>query len=504
MSYEAVIGLEIHAELNTRTKMFCDSLNDPDEKHPNVNICPVCMGHPGTLPVANREAIKKMIQIGLALGGEIAAFSQFDRKNYFYPDLPKGYQISQYEHPIVRGGVLDIGGKQIRIQRVHLEEDTGRLVHSTNLADWRRPNAEERGNILCASASSQRESATLVDFNRAGVPLMELVTEPDFRTGEEVRKFGEEFQLILRTIGASHADMEKGEMRVEANVSIRKEGETVLGTKIEVKNINSFKFAEDAVNYEIKRQQEILEGGGEIKQATRGWDEKKRATVHQRFKEESHDYRYFPEPDLPPLEISQGEIEEARASLPELPAQKRGRFQNEYGIDEKLVGVLVRDGALADYFEKAVSELAAWDTKEKSGVRLLANYLTSDFLKLLNEVSASAGDTRVTPENFAELVHYIHDGKISSAAAKSVLKEMFATGEEPDVIIEQKKLWQVSDEAQLASFVDKALSQNPEAVAEFAKGKGATLQFLVGQVMKEARGAANPQVVAKLLKEKLS
>lgn len=460
--------------------MFCASLNDPNEKHPNMNICPVCMGHPGTLPVINRDAVQKMIQIGLALSGEIAAFSQFDRKNYFYPDLPKGYQISQYEHPIVRGGVLDIGGKTIRVRRVHLEEDTGRLQHDA------------------------ATGASLVDFNRAGVPLMELVTEPDLRSGEEVRKFGEEFQLILRALGASNADMEKGEMRVEANVSLRKVGASELGTKVELKNINSFKFAEDAVNYEINRQQEILEEGGEVKHETRGWDEKKRSTVHQRFKEESHDYRYFPEPDLPPLAISQEQIEDARAFLPELPAKKRERFQNEYGIEQNCAALMARDRGLADYFEASASELAAWDTKEKSGVKLLANYLTGDFLKLLNDTAARADDTRITPENFAELVHYIHDGKISSAAAKTVLKEMFATGEEPDVIIEQKKLWQVSDASGLAPFVEKVLAQNPEAVAEFAKGKDTVLQFLVGQVMKEARGAANPQVVAKLLKEKLS
>lgn len=494
MHYEAVIGLEIHAELNTRTKMFCDSLNDPDEKHPNVNICPICTGHPGTLPVINREAVRKMIQIGLALSGEIAAFSQFDRKNYFYPDLPKGYQISQYEHPIVRGGVLDIGGKQIRIQRVHLEEDTGRLIHETS---GMKHEAQTDVSILRLQTSS------LVDFNRAGIPLMELVTEPDLRTGDEVRKFGEEFQLILRTLGASCADMEKGEMRVEANISLRKNSDAPFGTKVEIKNINSFKFAEDAINYEIKRQREILEGGGEIRQETRGWDEKKRATVHQRFKEASHDYRYFPEPDLPPLEISQNQIEDARALLPELPAEKRERFEKEYGIDPSLAALMARDPALADYFEKAASELAAWDTKEKGGMRLLANYLTSDFLKLLNEVSASANDTRVTPENFAELVHYIYDGKISSAAAKTVLKEMFATGEDPSAVIEQKKLWQVSDESGLGSFVEKVLAENPVAVAEFVKGKETVLQFLVGKVMQEAKGAANPQVVAKLLKEKL-
>ena len=311
MNYEAVIGLEIHAELKTKTKMFCQSRNDPDELHPNSNICPVCMAHPGTLPVINRDAVDKVIAVGLALNGTIPEFSQFDRKHYFYPDLPKGYQISQYEHPLVSGGTLDIGTRRINITRVHLEEDTGRLMH-------------ENTDVSGGPSTGSGQRASLVDYNRAGVPLMELVTEPDFRTGEEVIRFGEELQKILRYVGASDADMEKGQMRVEANISLRPVGEqkfglnrsegslgrtdslgeSVLGTKVEIKNINSFKYAADAVDFEIKRQTAVLEAGESVIQETRGWNEHKEESFSQRKKESAHDYRYFPEPDLPPLVLS--------------------------------------------------------------------------------------------------------------------------------------------------------------------------------------------------------
>jgi len=359
MIYGPVVGLEIHAELKTKTKMFCFSLNDPDEKHPNINICPICMGHPGTLPVINEEAVKKVIKVGLALHGEILEFSQFDRKNYFYPDLPKGYQISQYQHPLVKGGYLEILGRKIRITRVHLEEDTGRLIH-------------DRGT-----------GVSLVDFNRAGVPLMELVTEPDFRTGEEVKKFGEELQKILRYVEASDADMEKGQMRVEVNISLTtteglrqfeesfgqpdSHGESGLGTKVEIKNINSFKFAEDAVNYEVRRQTGLLERGEKVAQETRGWDENKEETFSQRSKEEAHDYRYFPEPDLPPLNLSREFVEEIRASLPELPQAKYARFQEEFKLEPDIVSIITRDKSLAGYFEAVASELLRHDkdTPEK-------------------------------------------------------------------------------------------------------------------------------------------
>lgn len=506
MKYEPVIGLEIHVELNTKTKMFCQTLNDPDERHPNINVCPVCMAHPGTLPVINREAVRKVIAVGLALNGEIPEFSQFDRKNYFYPDLPKGYQISQYEHPLVSGGHLEIPNssfakastfvkttvdkwedkhgekKRIRITRVHLEEDTGRLSHD------------------------RKTGSSLVDYNRAGVPLMELVTEPDFRTGEEVRLFGEELQRILRYVGASDADMEKGQMRVEVNISLRPVGQEKFGTKVEVKNINSFKYAEDAVNYEIKRQTEVLERGENIVQETRGWNERKQESFSQRKKEQAHDYRYFPEPDLPPLEISREYVEDIRMSLPELPEAKRARFTKEYGLEAAVIEVLVRDKELAAYYEAAASELAQHDKEDpekpkKNLPRAAAAYLTGDFLRLLRETDAPVGDVLITPENFAELVLYAAEDKISNLAAKEVLDEMFRAGGDPSDIIEKKGLWQMSDASDLENIVRHILSENPKAVEDFKSGKGNSLQFIVGQVMKETRGKANPKVVQELLQK---
>ena len=486
MQYEAVIGLEIHAELNTKTKMFCYSPNDPDEKRPNVNICPICMAHPGTLPTINREAVKKVIMTGLALGGRIPAFSQFDRKNYFYPDLPKGYQISQYEHPLVQGGVLDIttqeGKKTIRIRRIHLEEDAGRLVHD-----------KEAG-------------AALVDFNRAGVPLMELVTEPDFRTGEEVRQFGEALQKIVRAIGASDADMEKGQMRVEVNISLRPEGEEAFGTKVEIKNINSFKYAADAVEYEIKRQTALLEKGEKIVQETRGWNEHKGESFSQRIKEEAHDYRYFPEPDLPPLNISPEWVDDIRREMPELPAAKQERFVREYALDADMAEVLARDKSIAGYFEAAASELSAHDkeTPERTGKNLpkiLGAFMTGDFLRLARSAGASMHGMKITPENLAELVLLFAENKISSTAAKQAMEEMFATGEDPLDIIDRLGLWQMSDTGDLEDIAAHIIKENPKAAEDYRKGKAASLQFLTGQVMKESRGKANPKIVQEVIKK---
>jgi aspartyl-tRNA(Asn)/glutamyl-tRNA(Gln) amidotransferase subunit B len=516
MKYEPVIGLEIHAELKTRTKMFCYSLNDPNEKHPNINVCPVCLGHPGTLPVANEEAVKKVIMVGLALHGEIPEFSQFDRKNYFYPDLPKGYQISQYHYPLVTGGYLDIFStpplkgdnqisnsqfliskqtpnsksqtRRIRITRVHLEEDTGRLVH-------------ERG----PSTSSGRQ-ATLVDFNRAGVPLMELVTEPDLHTGEEVKKFGEELQKIFRYIGASDADMEKGQMRVEVNISLREVGQEKFGTKVEIKNINSFKYAADAVDYEIERQTKVLESGASVAQETRGWNENKGESFSQRSKEEAHDYRYFPEPDLPPLHISREMVEELKALLPELPEAKRRRFIKEYGFAQDIAAILAGDKPLADYAEAVMSELRQHDKetpeepKRKLG-KVVGSYLTGEFLRLLNAASASAADTLITAENFGELMLYVAEDKISNLAAKVALEEMFRTGEDPSDIIEKKGLWQVSNIGDLENIVRHILEENQASVGDYKKGKTQALQFLVGQVMKESRGKANPKMVQETLQK---
>ena len=494
-TYEAVIGLEIHAELNTKTKMFCFSPNDPLELHPNINICPICMGHPGTLPTINQEAVKKVISVGIALNGAIAKYSQFDRKNYFYPDLPKGYQISQYEHPFVQGGYLDIkspsskfqvpSSRRIRITRIHLEEDTGRLTHDK------------------ASGSS------LVDFNRAGVPLMELVTEPDFRTGEEVRQFGEELQRIVRYVNASDADMEKGQMRVEVNISLRPEGQKEFGTKVEVKNINSFKYAADAVAYEIMRQTALMEAGEKIVQETRGWNEHKQESFSQRAKESAHDYRYFPEPDLPPLRLTPEFIDQIRRLVPELPAAKRARFAAEYHLEPDMIETLIRDRALADYFESAASEAGQHDKETakrpaKNLVKTVAAFITGDLMRLLRETSSLISDIRITPENLAELAVLATEEKISSTAAKQILAEIFSSGEDPSDIAERLGLWQMSGTADLENIAAHIIKENPKAVEDYRKGKAASIQFLVGQMMKQSRGAANPKIAQEIIKKILN
>ena len=482
MKYQSTIGLEIHAELKTQTKMFCDSLNDPDEKHPNVNVCPVCMGHPGALPVINKQAVKEVIRVGLALGGKIAEYSRFERKNYFYPDLPKGYQISQYEHPLVEGGklALPLSGKKIRIRRVHLEEDTGRLIH------------EEVGS------DAKSERASLIDFNRAGVPLMELVTEPDLNSAGETSEFAEELQLFLRFLGVSDADMEKGQMRLEANVSLN------MGTKVELKNINSFNALRRAIESETLRQEKIIGEGKEIKHETRGWDEAKQKTFTQRTKELSHDYRYFPEPDLPPLKVYKDEElnpETLMQSLPELPWQKRKRFEKEYGLEKKEVLALVSDKALSDFFENAVSELMEWASSDNKSqaTKLVFNYLTSDLRGLLKEKELPWGELLLTPENFAELVKMIMENTISSRAAKDILKIMVEEGGDPSDIVRDRGLLQISNEWALEEIAKKVIDVNPQAVSDYKAGKANTLQFLVGQVMKETKGSANPEVVRKVL-----
>lgn len=480
MEYELVIGLEIHAELNTTTKMFCGCKNDPLEHHPNVNICPVCMAHPGTLPVINRDAVEKVIRVGLALQGDISAYSQFDRKNYFYPDLPKGYQISQYKYPIVSGGNL----RGVRITRVHLEEDTGRLQHVQS-----------------------DEGGTLVDYNRAGVPLMELVTEPDIRTAADARTFAEELHQLLRYVNASDADMEKGQMRIEANISIRPRGETTFGTKVEIKNINSFRAVEKAIIYELQRQQEVLAQGESVKQETRGWDDIHQRTVSQRSKESAHDYRFLPEPDLPPLNLTKEggfDMERMRNALPELPMAKYQRFRSQYGLSEKVAAFFVSDKRLADYFEEASSELAAWLGEHKQSefqkaFAILAGYMSSDLQSLLSAKSATIADTRITPENFAELVKMIYTNELSSRAAKDVLARMFQDGSDPSDIVREQGLTQVSDATALEHIIQKVIQENPKPVADYKAGKEAALQMLIGKVMKETKGTANPTVTRNVL-----
>jgi len=495
MEYFPTIGLEIHAELKTKSKMFCSCLNYPEETTPNVNICPICLGHPGTLPAANADAVQKVRLVGLALNSQVLSYSKFDRKNYFYPDLPKGYQISQYDLPLCLGGELavDINGKKIiHITRVHLEEDTAKLIHPAN------------------------DDCSLVDFNRAGVPLMELVTEPDISSAEEARAFAAQLQLILRYLDASSADMEKGKMRVEVNISlgaVDSNGRKKLGTKVEIKNLNSLKAVENAIACEIKRQTDLLEEGKAIVQETRGWDDIKGITYSQREKEEAFDYRYFPEPDIPPLVITDKEIEKLKSFLPELPAQKRVRFALEYHLEPSIIEIFASDLELANYFENAMSELEEWvNTVEgdsinnpdetKSLAKLCANYLVSDVKGLLGG-EFHADNFKISAENFAEFIKLIYKKEITSKVAKTVLAQMVASGIDPSNIIQNMGLTQVSDEAAISAIIDKVIADNNRAVSDYQSGKTNALQFLVGQVIAASRGKANPDVVRSLLKQRL-
>lgn len=486
--YIPVIGMEIHVELKTKSKMFCRCKNGLDlEKEPNSNICPVCTAQPGTLPVANEEAIKFVQKAGLALNCQIAEVSKFDRKNYFYPDIPKGYQISQYDQPLCEHGWVEIDGKKVGITRIHMEEDTGKLVHPKGT------------------------NYSLVDFNRAGVPLMELVTEPDIETGSEARLFCQKLQQIFRYLEISDADMEKGHMRCEVNISLHKEGEEKLsGTKAEIKNLNSFKVVEKAVDFEIKRQTEILEKGEKVIQETRGWDENRGETVSQRKKESAHDYRYFPEPDIPPMRFSPEYVEALKRELPELPDAKAKRFVEEYGLSRENVEVIVSDKSLASYFEQVVSEIDEMMNCEEvladkgKCTKLAANYIVSELQKHLVKNTETIKDIKITPENYAELIGLVADGKINSSAAQTVLEEMYATGGDPSQIIEAKGLLQVSDEGVLETVVDEVLAKNQKSVDDFRAGKQNALQFLMGQVMAASKGKANPGVVIEMLKKKLS
>ncbi len=485
--YEPVIGLEIHSQLKTKTKMFCGSLNDPDETRPNTHVCPVCMGHPGTLPVPNKKAIESVVKVGLALSCEIARRSKFDRKNYFYPDLPKGYQISQYDMPLCERGALDVLGKKVRITRIHLEEDTGRLVHN-------------------------KIGSSFVDFNRAGVPLMELVTEPDIRSAEEAVAFAKKMQTILQYLDVSDANLEKGQMRCEVNISMREPG-GAFGTKVEIKNINSFSAVRDAIAYEIKRQSAALAKGEKLAQETRGWDENKKATVSQRLKESAHDYRYFPEPDLSELVLDSEDgipeeavidIEKIRASLPELPDQKKARFQKEFALSEHDTDVLASDKQSASYFEHVVSELATDKKTDPTAIKLAVNYLNTDLRKLIHETGTPISEMLVSAENFAELIGLLHEGSITSSAGKMVLEEMFATGKDPSNIIEEKGLAQVSDISLLEKIVLEITVAHPKVVADYKAGKQNALQFLLGQLMAKTKGKANPEVSKEILKKLLS
>ena len=461
--YTPTIGLEIHAQLKTRTKMFCNSKNDADETKPNVNVCPVCMGHPGTLPTLNKEAIKHVLKVGVAVGGALADFTEWDRKNYFYPDIPKGYQISQYKYPLVTGGSVN----GVELTRIHLEEDTGRNIHT--------------------------DDGSLIDFNRAGIPLMELVTEPVIYSAEEAGQFAKEFQLLLRYLGVSDANMEKGEMRVEANISVSKTSN--FGTKVEIKNLNSFKAVERGIAYEVERQVKELESGGEVVQETRGWDDNKQVTFSQRKKEGSADYRYFPEPDLPKMKLSEiPEFSEdvLRKDLPELPWEKRARYI-EHGLGEDQAELLVSDMELAGFFDETIENMS-------DGERTLAaNYLTSDVAGARAEgavLSFSSG-------HFASLIKMVTDGDLSSRGAKDVLKLMFESEEGPQVLAEREGLLQKSDEGELKTIAERIVADNPSVVEDFKSGKESALQFLIGQGMKATKGSANPAILQKIFKELL-
>jgi len=478
MTYQPKIGLEVHVELDTKTKMFCSCLNDPNERHPNMNICPICTAQPGVLPVINKEAVRKTIKTGLALNCQIPEYSKFDRKNYFYPDLPKGYQISQLYQPLCKEGFLEINGRKIRIREVHLEEDTGRLVHE--------------------------KDCSLVDFNRAGIPLMELVTEPDITSAKEAREFAENLHLIMHYLDVSDADMEKGEMRVEVNISLS--AGKKLGTKVEIKNLNSFRAVERGIGYEIDRQTRVLKSGKKVVQETRGWDDVKEVTLSQREKEAAHDYRYFPEPDLPPLRHSEEFIEKIKAEIPELPQQRKVRLKREYELGGKSIEVFVYNKGLGEYFEKVISELPPKIPKNQLPrlIKLATNYLITDLQGLLRGASVIGEDFLITPENFAQFINLIEEGKISSKIAKMVLSEMFATGADPSHIIEEKGLVQITDKAEIEKIVKEVISKNQKAVEDFKKGKVASFQYLIGQIMAQTKGKANPQIVKEILNKILT
>ncbi len=453
--YRLTVGLEIHAELNTETKMFCNSKNDTDEARPNVNVCPVCLGYPGTLPVINEEAVRKVLRLGVTVNGELADYTEFDRKNYFYPDIPKGYQISQYKHPLVKGGELT----GVAITRIHLEEDTARSIHS---------EGEE----------------SLLDFNRAGTPLLELVTLPVIHDKETAVRFAKEFQLLISPayLNISSADMERGEMRVEANISVSKD--ETLGTKVEVKNLNSFRAVEKAISFEILRQTEILENGGRVSQETRGWDETKEETFPQRLKEEAHDYRYFPDPDLPKLfieDIKKFNKKTLQASLPELPSEKRARYKKDFKLKESDIEIYVKRPEWGRLIEEVAMVL-----KDTDLIQLASNYITTDL------------KTPVLAKSLAEVVRMVSRGDISSRGAKNILKIIEDRGGEPKLIAKENNLIQKSNVSELKTVVEKVIRENPEAVAEYKKGKLSSLQFLIGQAMKSTKGSGNPQILKEI------
>jgi aspartyl-tRNA(Asn)/glutamyl-tRNA(Gln) amidotransferase subunit B len=483
MAYEAIIGMEVHAQVITASKMFCGCSADYAATPPNTHVCPICLAMPGVLPVINSAAVEATVLTGMALHCHIPGFTKFDRKNYPYPDLPKGYQISQYDYPFCVNGWLEIPTGQdgetrrIGIRRVHLEEDTAKLIHANG--------------------------ASLVDYNRAGVPLMEIVTEADMRSADDAWHYLTRLRTILRYLGVNSGNMEEGAMRCEANVSVRLVGADEFGTKVEIKNLNSFRSVRLAIAYEIERQSRVLDEGGRVHQVTMGWDEERLRTVFQRSKEGSADYRYFPEPDLPPIEFSPEAVDIIRRRLPELPEAKRARFMAEYGLRAEDTALLVEDRRIAEYYERAV-QAAQQQRTAVIGPQIVANWMLGEIFRLLRESGGSIDDIAVTPEALVELVAMVRGGAINATVAKEVLEEMVSTGASAPAIVERRGLTQISDEDALARVVREVLETNPGPVQQYLEGKESVFGFLMGQAMRATKGQANVQVVRELLQAELN
>lgn len=476
MKYEPVIGLEVHAELLTKSKMFCGcEVVDSIAAKPNRYICPVCTGQPGALPVLNKKAVELAIRVGVALGCEIHIESIFARKNYFYPDLPKGYQISQYDQPLATDGKIQIeletGTKDVRIRRVHLEEDTGKLSHA--------------------------DSHSFIDYNRSGVPLLEIVTEPDMRSPEEARAYATKLHAILRYLDVNSGDMEKGVIRFEANVSVREEGSQQFNTRTEIKNLNSFRALTQGAEYEIKRQTDIYQSGGTVEQETLGFNEATGRTYSQRGKESAHDYRYFPEPDLPPLVLDQSWIDSIRASLPELPEAKTRRFIEQYELKPQEARLLTSERALADYFESVIAQ-------SKSSPKTVSSWIAGEFLRHINDLNIDMANIPVPTEGLAKLIDMVTDKTISGNSGKVVLNELFRSGGKPEEIIKAKNLAQVSDEGFIQETITKILNDNPKEVEQYLAGKDTLLQWFMGQVARATKGKADPTIARELLIQNLN
>lgn len=476
MEFEPVIGLEVHAQMKTQSKIFCGC---PTEfgGNPNDHVCPVCLGMPGVLPVLNKRVVEFAIRTGIALNCTIADYTKFDRKNYFYPDLPKDYQISQYDQPICNNGYLTVQGKKVRILRAHMEEDAGKLVHA-------------------GAAGLHGSDYSLVDYNRCGVPLLEIVSEPDIESPEQAREYLTELRTILRYIDVCHGNLEEGTFRCDANVSVRPKGDTKLGTKAELKNMNSFKAVQRAIQYEIERQSNLLRKGERVVQETRLWDEASQATHPMRSKEEAHDYRYFPEPDLVPLVIDSAWVERVKKSLPELPEARRNRYVSELGLSAEDAYVLAENKDMGDFFDKS--------TALGAPAKAVSNWLIGPVTAYLNDSNKEFSQTKLTPENMRDVAEAVSAGKLNSTSAKTVLLELLQTVSSVSSVIEQKGLVQVSDEKELESIVAKVLEANPSQLAEYRSGKTKVRQFFFGETMKALKGKGNPAIINKILDEKLS